>query len=717
MTISCSVVHALPDRTRLLVPACKYQADLAQGIETFLKNQPGIVRVRINRLCGSIIVSYDPAQWTGPALCTLVSSLTEEQLRPYQGNGSAPTNGGAVSRATPATQLPVELLMSSTAIALSLGLPSLASACLPWLLLGSARPIFRRAYETLIHRNKLNVDVLDAAATALLTIQGNLTTAACMVWLVNIADYIRDITAERSRKALSEVLDYQTHPAWVVRDGKKMQVDVAAIQPQETVVVYPGERIPIDGTVLSGRAMVDQQTLTGESLPVEKVEGDEVYAATVVREGKLYICAEHVGGETEAAKIVQLVQQAAIRDTRSQNYAERWADAIVPYSFAGAGISIAVTSNVNRAASLLIIDYGTGIRVAAPTTILSSMTRAAQRGILIKGGRHLERLSEVDAIVFDKTGTLTLGTPKIVDIIPYVDSISPDDLLALAAAAEQRLRHPVAQAVVQAAEERNIPIPERSTSDYSIGLGVEASVAGMTIVAGNQRFITSKGMALSPVILQDIERIEQDIGSPLCIASDGQLIGILALTDPLRPEAPQVIAELQQRGVKEIVILTGDHPTVTRRVAESLGIPRYVANVFPQEKAEVVKKLQAAGHVVAVVGDGINDSPALAQADVGIAVNGGTDVAQESADVVLLRGNLRKIPLAIDIAREGMALIHQNWQIIAIPNTIALGLTFSGLLGPIGATLISNGSTVIATGNALRPILNGRSKPPIPGQR
>lgn len=714
MTIPCDIAHSIQGRVRLLVPTVKHQDELAKGLESYLRDQAGVAGVRLNQTCGSVVVYYDTTRWTDQTLQKLVAGTSPDALRTFRPGNGTHANGNGNQKAAAgngnARRIRTELLLSSSAIALSFGAPSLAPAILPWLLMGSARSIFERAFETLTRRKKLNVDILDASATTLLVLQGSLTTAAFMVWLVNIADYIRDMTAERSRRALSEVLDYQTRPAWVVRNGKKIQVRVDEIQPQETVVVYPGERIPVDGSVISGKAMVDQQTLTGESLPVEKGEGEQVFAATVVREGKLYICAEHVGSETEAARIVQLVQESSIRDTRSQNYAEQLADAMVPYSFAGAGVSALVANNINRASSLLIIDYGTGIRVAAPTTVLSSIAKAARRGILIKGGRHLERLAEVDAIVFDKTGTLTLGSPRIVDILAYRERMTPEYVLALAAAAEQRLRHPVAQAVVQAAEERGLHIPERSMSDYSIGLGVEASVDGMTVFAGSQRFITCKGVLLPEAIQRDLERIEGDIGSPLCIAVDGEIVGVLALTDPLRPEAPQVIEELQRRGVKEIVILTGDHPAVTRRVAESLGISRYVANVFPKEKAEVVKTLQQEGHVVAVVGDGINDSPALAQADVGIAVNGGTDVAQESAHIVILRGNLQKIPLAIDIAHESVRLIRQNWNIIAIPNTIALGLTFTGILGPIGATLISNGSAVIATGNALRPILNGHSK-------
>jgi Cu2+-exporting ATPase len=695
----CRIVHAISGRTRLRVPALKAHAGLAAQIEVYLQEQPGITSVYTTAVCESVVITHDAARWTPDTLHRMLTGLSLDALQTYQPKSP-------VRKATPASPSAMpwfELLLSSTAVAVSFVAEPFAPVLLP-LVLGSAWPIFCRAFEALIQRNQLNVDVLDATATSLLTLQGQLPAAAFMVWLVNLADYIRDSTMEHSRKAISDILDYQHQRAWVQRGDQKVQVAVEDIQIDETVVVYDGERIPVDGLVTSGQAIVDQQMLTGESLPVQKAEGARVYAATVVREGKLYLRAERVGANTEAAQIVRLVQEVPARDTRIQNYAERWADALVPVSFLAAGASGLLTGNLSQAAAILIIDYGTGVRVAAPTTVLASMTRAARQGILIKGGKHLEKLAEIDAIVFDKTGTLTLGTPEIVRVIPYSRRFPADRVLAIAAAAEQRLNHPVAQAIVRAAVDRELVIPERLTSDYTLGLGVEAAVNGFTVCVGNRRFMSLKGVTLSRTVLHDLERLEQRAVAPLFIAIDGHLCGLLGYADPLRPEAPEVIRALRERGIREIVILTGDHPNVARRAAETLGISRYIADVFPAEKAEVVQSLQQAGYQVAVVGDGINDSPALAQADVGIAVNGGTAVAQETAHVALREGDLWKIPLAIDIAREGISLVRQNWQLIAVPNTLALGLAGFGLIGPIGATLISNGSAIVALGNALRPL-------------
>jgi heavy metal translocating P-type ATPase len=573
------------------------------------------------------------------------------------------------------------------------------------MLLKAGRTIYSRAYGSLFRQRRLTIDSMDATAVTLLMAQGSFTLAGILVTLITSADYIRAHTQEKSRKAMTEVLDHFAHVAWVVRDGQEVLVPVEKVRVGDTVVVYPGERMPVDGIVLSGRAFVDQHALTGESMPVEKRQGELVYAATAVREGQIYLRATHIGDDTQVAGIVQMIRQAPIQDTRIQDYAERFANRIVPFSYLAAGISL-LLGNVNQAVTLLVIDYGAALRVAAPTAVLSSMAKAARRGILIRGGRHLEKLAEVDALIFDKTGTLTLGHPEVTHVIPVRPDVPQAKLLALAAAAEQRLSHPVAQAVVEAAKKRALFIPGRSDCQYVIGSGVETMVNGRWVLVGSQRFLEDKTIHFDREAQLCLERIEAHAVSPLCVAVDGNLIGLLGISDPIRPESKSVIQALRERGVGQILMLTGDRPAVARKVAESLGISDYVAEVFPDAKLDAVKRLQARGHTVAVVGDGINDSPALAQAEVGIAVNGGTAVAQEAADVVLLQGDLWKVVEAIDIARESVAIIEQNWRLIIGANTIGLALGFAGRIGPAAASLISDGAAITAGANAVRPMLH-----------
>jgi Cu2+-exporting ATPase len=640
--------------------------------------------------------------WTPDRLCLWLQLQKAVEIASYKS-----ANESAYQAQAASDEAGDELWYSSAGIGLVLLVEPFVAPLVPLLLLASALPMLKRAHRSLSEDGKLNVDVLDASATSLLVVQGNFPMAIFMVWLINVADWVRDLTMMRSKKAIEEILGYQNIEAWVVRDGQKVRVIVAEVQLGETVVAYPGERIAVDGTVLSGKALVDQASLTGESVPVEKEEGSLVYAATVVREGKLYIRAERIGSETEAAQILRLVEAAPARETKIQNYAVKWANDLVPYSFVGGAIGAVMGGGLQGAAAVLIIDYGTGIRIAAPTTVLSAMTKAIRNGILIKGGRPLESLAEVDAVVFDKTGTLTTGNPDVLDVVP-VNSSTADEVLALAAAAELRLSHPVADAIVRTAQARQLSIPERTASDYSLGLGVEAIVNDSVVLVGSPRFMTLRGVDLSPEVQAHIAQMQQQAISPLCVAQNGSVIGLLSISDPLRPEARDVVQALRDRGIKRIVMLTGDHQDVARRIAAELGITEYLAEVFPGDKSEAVQRLQAEGHKVAVVGDGVNDSPMLAYADVGIAVEGGTEAARETAPVVLLHGGLWKVPLAIDIGRETVALIRQNWSIISIPNTIALGLACVGILGPIGATLLSNGSAIVATINGLRPIMERR---------
>jgi Cu2+-exporting ATPase len=683
----------------LRVPALKRSPGLAEPLQRLLMDQPGVTEVTVNDWCSSVTVTCNPSTWTSHRLCVWLQLLDAAEVVSYKSAKETVDQAQA-----PTDEAGDELWYSSAGICLVLLIEPLAAPLVPLLLLASALPMLKRAHRSLSEDGKLNVDVLDASATSLLVVQGAFPMAIFMVWLINVADVIRDLTMMRSKKAIEEILGFKNIEAWVVRDGQKIRVSVAEVQLGETVVVYPGERIAVDGTVLSGKALVDQAALTGESLPVEKEEGALVYAATVVREGKLYICAERIGSATEAAQILRLVEAAPARETKIQNYAVKWANDLVPYSFVGGAIGAVMGGGLQGAAAVLVVDYGTGIRIAAPTTVLSAMTKAIRNGILIKGGRALENLAEVDAVVFDKTGTLTTGHPDVLEVVP-LNSSTVDDVLALAAAEELRLTHPVANAIVRAAEARQVTIPERTTSDYSLGLGVEAIVNDSVVLVGSPRFMTLREVTLSPEVQGHISRMQQQAISPLCVAQDGFVIGLLAISDPVRPEARDVVQALRDRGIKHIVMLTGDHTDVARRIAAELGITEFLAEVFPGDKSETVQRLQREGFKVAVVGDGVNDSPMLAYADVGIAVEGGTEAARETAPVVLLHGGLWKVPLAIDIGRETVALIRQNWNIIAIPNTFAAALACIGLLGPIGATLLSNGSAIVATLNGLRPIM------------
>jgi len=717
MAIDYEVRHAIPGRIRLCVPVIG-QEKAAAAVEQLLSTQASVTGVRVNRACASVVIDYDAHRsdtlskleralntLTLPRLLALAASQPATPAENDEAEKNLSLSASAPGSASAGQALP-PLVLETASLALSLlGGPVGLALALP--LVGyNSLPILKRAFNVLRHERRLNVDFLDSLAITISTLQGNLFTSAFMTWLISLGDYIRDRTAAKSKRAIADLLDYQGRKAWVLRGEKKVEVAVTEIARGETVIVYPGGMIPVDGEVLRGRASVDQKTITGESLPIERRIGEKVYAATVVREGKLYLRADRVGHETTAAQIVHLVESAPVGETRIQNYAERFADKLVAPSLGVASGIYALSGDLNRLLSMVIIDYGTGIRVAAPTSVLAAMTHAARQGILIKSGSHLEKLHQVDTIVFDKTGTLTQGVPHVLEITSYHQrSFPPAKILALAAAAEARLKHPVAQAILAKAHEAGLKIPEREESHYHIGLGVEVQVNGYLVRVGSERFMRARAVQLNGAG-PDLKAINEKGCSSLLFAVDDEVIGLIPYADQLRPETPAVIRTLHNRIVRDIVMLTGDNHTVASAVAARLGLDRFFSDILPAEKAEIVQRLQREGRTVAMVGDGINDSPALSYADVGIAMKNGAEVAREAADVVLMEENLWKLISAIDISTEAISLIKQNYAIIAGLNTLAFALAIpSGLVSPGFTALISNGSAILASANAVRPIL------------
>jgi Cu2+-exporting ATPase len=700
LPVRCHVRHAVPGRLRIRIDSPDLFDGRARGFEAFLRDQPGIQDVYLATGCRSVVLKYDATSKAKEEVVALIERLPLEQLSSYSAVRASPAAPAA--RRTELTLGKSGRLLIIATMGVVLSLVS-RSRLMRWLVIKTAVPVFKRALKSLVANRKLNVDCLDAAATIVLLVRGHFATAAAMLWLISLGDFIRDLTVRRSHRAIEGLFQGRARFAWVVDGKQRVATPIEKVGVGDVVVAYAGELVPVDGIVCKGKALVDQKLLTGESLPVERGRDDRVYAGTAVTEGKLVIRAEGVGAQTAASRIIKMILDAPVHETRIQQYAERFADRFVLWSFLGAGASYLVTRTVHVPASLLIVDFGTGIRVAAPTTVLASLAMAARHGILIKGGSFLETLTQVDAVVFDKTGTLTTGVLEVVEVISYQKGVSIEEILSLAAAVEQRFTHPVAQAVVRTAENRGICIPKRKASKFNIGLGVKAKVNGSKVLVGSDRFMAAKQVDTGRA-RKDLVAIEKQAISSLFVAADGKLVGLLAYSDPLRREAPAVVEHLQGRGVREVAMLTGDRPAVARAVAEAANIRQYVAETTPQDKLEFVKSLQQKGRTVALVGDGINDSPALAQADVGIAVQGGADVAQETAHVTLLEADLWMIPEAIAIAHQSVNLIRQNWRLNFYPGCAAIILSVLGLVGPVGSTAISNGAAVISTLNALRPM-------------
>ncbi|MEG3440302.1 heavy metal translocating P-type ATPase [Pannus brasiliensis CCIBt3594] len=702
--IDYTVKHNLPGRIRVKIPRLTRDDDFARKLTALLTTDRLVHHFTFNPDSGSIAVYYSIERVGETELKSHLDELIHKA--PY----FSPPEETEEREETPEERSPWENL---TLPVITLGMSALWGMGVPIppaVVAGSVAistfPVVRRAWAGIFEEKKLNIDFLDLMAIGITTFQGNYLNPAVMLGLIEFGEAIREQSARSSRRQALDLLKSLEDRAWVERDGKKVQILTSEIERDETVIVYPGGLIPVDGTILKGTALVDEAKLTGESLPVLRQEGQTVYASTLVREGQIYIRAERLDRDTRAGHILQVMQEAPVHDTRIGNYAAAIADrVVVPTLLLSTGL-YTLTGNLARAASILTLDFATGIRVSVPTTVLAALTYAARRGILIRSGRALEQLARVDTVVFDKTGTLTRGEPIVVSVEPVGDEISAADLLRLAAGAEQRLTHPVAEAIVRHAREQGAEIPERGEWDYRIGRGVRAEIDGLNVLVGSRGFLESEAIDLSG--FDDRARSNRAEGnSMIYVAAGGKLQGAIVYRDPTRSESREVIHSLRHGNSIDVHLLTGDNRRVANAVAAELGIAiaSTHAEAFPEQKVEMVKKLHEKGKTVAFVGDGINDSPALAYADVSVSFADGSEVARETADVVLMENNLRGLPFAIAIARQAMELIHQNTGLVAIPNLGAMVLAVLVGIPPLTATLVNNGSTIIAGLNGLRPLL------------
>ncbi len=706
-----SLKHESPGRIRLFCEALRDDQSVSSLVTKHLAPVSGIESVRINTWCAALIVIYDETVLSKDELLAILSKIAlsdaeifAESLLPAPASYPlkvvmqfAQRVLCLIERWFPAI---VQVTIGGAAFASAVfRLPALTTKIL---LSISIVPIFARAASTTLAERRLGVDALDGIAATLMLANGKALEACFMTALISLGEFIREQTARKCQKIVDDLLGLSSSQAWLVKGKKRICIPADQVRVADVIVIYAGELIPIDGMVLQGQGAVDQSKLTGESIPVEISTGDKVLASTVLLEGKIYVECQSAVAQCKAAEVLESVYSAPLHETRTQNYASVMADKLVVPILFGAGLCFIFTRNLVRMMSMLIFDFSTGIRIAAPTAVLASMYRAGRRGILIKSGGALERLAKVDAVIFDKTGTLTSGSPKVTQVICFLKH-SPDELAAIAAAVEERLHHPASKAIVKHAINNNLKIPDRSQSCQIAGMGVKAKVGTDLVLAGSRRLMESEKVSIKPA-----HAVEADLASKgesiVYIALNGRLAGLITYSDQIRPEAKRAIADLKRLGIHKLVMATGDNESVAKIIAEASGITDVVSRAFPEQKAELVKELKAAGMTVAVIGDGINDSPALAHADVALSLHGSTEAARHGADIVLTDGDLRRLPEAVKIARSAMQLVRQNLSLAMIPNSAGLGLAAIGKVGPAGATLLNNGSAIAAALNSLRPL-------------
>jgi heavy metal translocating P-type ATPase len=577
-----------------------------------------------------------------------------------------------------------------------------------WIVLNTLRPLLR-SIEAL-GEGKISIDLLDVAATFAALATERPVTAAFVVWMVGVGDLLLDLSANEARSAMAALVSQNEQEAYRLRkDGSIERVPVQRLKRGDHFVVYTGHGIVADGKVFSGSAEVDEKALTGESRLISKKAGDSVLASTVVAEGQIVVAVESFGRDTEAAKIESVLETVGSKPPTLQRNALEFASKLVLPTFGVAGLAAALSGDVTRAVCILITDFGTGIRIAVPVSAMTAMTLAAREGVLVKGAQYLERLSKTDVIIFDKTGTLTNGAPEVVEVVTN-NGFSKSSLIELSASAESKSEHPVARALTSYARLKHIELvePEVGSEEYVVGLGLSARVKGHRVRVGRASWMKSQDLK-TKAFKSDLARLKADQISTLCVAVGHKVVGLIGYSDGTRPEAARMVEKLRAGGKRSVVLLSGDNPEVVKNVAREVGIDEAVGGLLPHEKADYVRRMQAAGHVVAMVGDGVNDAPALAAADVGISIVGSTAVAMETADVILLEGGLVRLEKAFRISDQAMTKVRQNLGMIIAPNAFAIGLGALGLISPLVAAIINNGATIFAVLFGTAPLLFGPS--------
>ncbi|KAM3095247.1 heavy metal translocating P-type ATPase [Phormidesmis sp. 146-12] len=707
-SVCYQVAHRVPGRVRIKVPRVSSDADYAHKLNWFVESLNFVTSVRINFLASSVVIYYQVGVDSETVQASLVKALerasteeipleaivTKTELRPEI--------DWLERLGLPMTSLGVALLVQQ----LALPIPGLL---LGGLVTAAALPFLMRTVDTTIKEKRLDADILDALWITLYTVKGDYVAPALMVSLMESGEALRDTTGRSHERQILDLFSGLDAYARVERSGQEQRIPLEELQLGDRVIVYPGERIPASGRVFRGMGLVDEHELTGESTLVSRSEGQVVHASTLLLEGKLCVLVKRVGKNTRVGLTVQLLQQAPVHDTRVEDYAAKLANMAIAPTLTLGGLIFALTGDVSRALAPLHLDFSHGIRLSVPTTVLSALTYAARNGIYIRSGRALEVLSRMDTIAFDKTGTLTQGNAAVVAIQTAHPTISEEDVLRLAASVEQENTHPVAKAILRYAASKEIQAQPCETWDYRIGLGIVAVIEGEQILVGSPRLMRQEGVETG-----DIDRRYPNLNhhSLVYVAKAGSLLGVIAYTDPLRPEAVKVVPRLQSEGI-DTFMLTGDNQGVAEDVATKLGISvhKTYAEVMPQGKVETIQRLQSNGRVVAFIGEGINDAAALAHADVAISFATGSDLARETADVVLLDDDLCEITHAIAIAKRAMDIVYQNTAIVAVPNisVVLAGIVFA--LDPILGVIISNGSMLLAELNSFRPLFDPGQDP------
>ena len=561
-----------------------------------------------------------------------------------------------------------------------------------------------------VGRRKIEVPLLDGIAITTSIVRGDYGTAGSVMFLLDLGEIMEEWTHKKSVDDLAKKMSLNVSKVWLNVDGREVLTDVSKIETGDCVTVHMGNVIPLDGVIKEGEGMVNQASLTGEAIPVAKKPGGYVYAGTVLEEGELLIEVKENSGTTKYEKIVAMIEETEKLKSTVESRAEHLADRLVPYTLAGTGLVYLLTRNVTKALSVLMVDFSCALKLSMPISVLSAMREAQSHGITVKGGKFLEAIAEADTIVFDKTGTITKAQPVVSDVISFCDE-EPDELLRIAACLEEHFPHSMAKAVVRAAMDKGLVHEENhSKVEYIVAHGISSRIQDKKVIIGSYHFVFEDEQCVIPQGKEELFESLSGECSHLYLAIDGVLAAVIAITDPIREEAPQVVSMLRKCGLSKIVMMTGDSERTAKVVAAKVGVDEYYSEVLPEDKASYVEKEHQAGRKVIMIGDGVNDSPALSAADVGIAICDGAEMAREIADITIAGDNLEELVTLKRLSNALVKRIHGNYRQIVGFNTGLILCGIGGVMQPATSALLHNTSTLAISVKSMKDLLNEKDE-------
>ena len=679
--MKCTILHEGKGRMRVHVENVRMTLHRADVLEAYLNHHDAIVHAAVYERTGDVVITYTGKRTAAIAILAgykfdvseydaLVTSADSRRLnREYQDKMFDLVAGRCLRKLF----LPAPLDAAYTAFR-------------------SIRFLWKGVRCVLSRR--LEVEVLDALSIGVSLLRGDFGTAGSVMFLLNLGSLLEEWTREKSLDDLARSMALNVDKVWVRSQGTEVLVPLTKVRSGDEVVVRSGNMIPLDGTVLEGEAMVNQAALTGESMPVRKAEGSTLYAGTVVEEGECVFIAKAEGGSNRYDKIVAMIEESEKLKSSTENRALVLADKLVPWCLGATVVTYLLTRNVTRAISCLMVDFSCALKLSMPLAVLSAMRECGSYHITVKGGKYLEALSQADTIVFDKTGTLTRATPQVVEVVPF-SGCNEREVLQLAACLEEHFPHSMANAVVRAAKERGISHEEmHSEVEYIVAHGIASRVGGQRVVIGSHHFVFEDEKCTIPTAEQQKFDALKPAYSHLYMAASGQLVGVICISDPLRPEAAAVLNGLRALGIRNTVMMTGDSERTAAAIAKQVGVDRFFAEVLPEDKANFVQQAKAEGHTVVMIGDGINDSPALSAADIGIAINSGAAIAREIADVTIKADSLEELVALKAIANSLQKRVHANYRFVLTFNSALIALGALGILQPASSAMLHNLSTI-----------------------